>query len=62
MCKQFFLSPRILISQVVPASEEELEDLWAKGQKKHAADFIEKRLAPASLPNNGKQSPNMRPF
>ena len=40
--------------------EKELDYLRGKGMSevlKHAADFIEKRLAPASPANDGKQTP-----
>src|SRR5919202_7068506 len=40
--------------------KKELDYLRAKGMEtvlRHAADFIEKRLAPAEPPNDGKQTP-----
>ncbi len=50
----------LAVSQGIQLQEKELDYLRNKGMSeviKHAADFIEKRLAPASLVNDGKQTP-----
>ena len=40
-----------------PKDRQYFEEKGLKVIEKHARDFIEKRIAPASIPNDGKQTP-----